>query len=72
MAVRERARARVRAAAALKQRHARGLPTLFLDGRRCEAPLAHVAAWLDPPALLDTLTPRAASTETHHDGAHAP
>ncbi|HYO64682.1 MAG TPA: vitamin K epoxide reductase family protein [Archangium sp.] len=71
-AARESARARVHAAAALKQRHARGLPTLFLDGRRCEAPLAHVAVWLDRPALLDTLTPRVSATETHHDGAHAP
>ncbi|AKJ02157.1 peptidase C39-like protein [Archangium gephyra] len=72
MAVRERARARVHAAAALKQRHARGLPTLFLDGRRCEAPLAHVAEWLDRPALLDPLTPRISSVEPHPEGAHAP
>lgn len=71
-AARERARTRVRAAAALKQRHARGLPALFLDGRRCEAPLAHVAAWLDPPALLDTLTPRASSAQAPQEGAHAP
>ncbi len=69
---REKARARVRAAAALKQRHAQGLPTLFLDGRRCEAPLAHVATWLDRPALLDTLTPRATSAEATQEGAHAP
>ncbi|HEX8821523.1 MAG TPA: vitamin K epoxide reductase family protein [Archangium sp.] len=46
------AQARVRAAATLKQRHARGLPTLFFEGRRCEAPLAHVASWLDRPELL--------------------
>jgi uncharacterized membrane protein len=69
---REPARARVRTAAALKQRHARGLPTLFLDGRRCEAPLAHVAAWLDQPALLDTLTPPAASAGTTQEGAPVP
>ncbi|HZI07429.1 MAG TPA: vitamin K epoxide reductase family protein, partial [Archangium sp.] len=69
---REKARARVRTAAALKQRHAQGLPTLFLDGRRCEAPLAHVATWLDRPALLDTLTPRATSAEAPQEGAHAP
>jgi uncharacterized membrane protein len=71
-ASRETARARVRAATALKQRHARGLPTLFLDGRRCEAPLAHVAAWLNEPALLDTLSPPAPHADTSQEGAHAP
>lgn len=60
---RETARARVQATATLKQHHTRGLPTLFLDGRRCEAPLAHVATWLEQPALLGTLMP---------PGAHSP
>ncbi|HYO56187.1 vitamin K epoxide reductase family protein, partial [Archangium sp.] len=69
---RELARARVRAAAALKQRHTRGLPTLFLDGRRCEAPLVHVAEWLDRPALLDTLTPPASRAGPPQEGAHVP
>jgi uncharacterized membrane protein len=69
---RELARARIRAATTLKQHHARGLPTLFLDGRRCEAPLAHVATWLDSPALLAPLTSPSPSTEAFHEGAHAP
>jgi GNAT superfamily N-acetyltransferase len=69
---RETARARIHAAAVLKQHHARGLPTLFLDGRRCEAPLDHVATWLDSPALLDSLTPSAASTRVSPEGAHVP
>ena len=69
----ERARDRVHAASALKQRHVRGLPALFLDGRRCEAPLAHVARWLDSPHLLallpsSDLRPEAAGSP----GAHAP
>jgi uncharacterized membrane protein len=59
---RERARARVQAAATLKQQHARGLPTVFLDGRRCEAPLAHVATWIEQPALRDLLPPAGAPT----------
>jgi uncharacterized membrane protein len=57
---RETARARVQASTTLKSHQARGLPTLFLDGRRCEAPLAHVATWLEQPALLGTLTPSGA------------
>jgi len=65
----ELARARVRAATSLKQRHARGLPTLFLDGRRCEAPLAHVAEWLDRPELL---APPTSPSEANPEGAHAP
>jgi uncharacterized membrane protein len=60
---REPARARMHAAAMLKQRHARGLPTVFLDGRRCEAPLAHVAVWLDRPEL---------PSEANSEGAHVP
>lgn len=54
-AVREEARARVRAADAARSAHARGLPALFLDGRRCEAPLAHVEAWFARPELLAVL-----------------
>jgi uncharacterized membrane protein len=70
--VRETALSRVRAASRLKQHHARGLPSLFFDGRRCEAPLAHVAMWLDRPALLDTLTPPAPRAGDSQSGAHAP
>jgi uncharacterized membrane protein len=57
-AARERAGARVRAAMALKQRHAQGIPAFFLDGRRCEAPLSHVEAWCERPALLQLLSSR--------------
>jgi hypothetical protein len=66
------ARSRVHAAATLKQRHARGLPTLFLDGRRCEAPLAHVAWWLDRPELLEPPAPPASPSEASSEGAHVP
>ena len=69
---RETARARVRAAAVLKQHHARGLPTLFLDGHRCEAPLAHVATWLDSPSLRGLLTSPSPTSESFHEGAHGP
>jgi uncharacterized membrane protein len=54
---REQARARVRAAADFKARHAAGIPAVFLDGRRCEAPLEHVEAWFGKPELL-ALLPR--------------
>ena len=54
---REHSRARVRAAADFKARHAAGLPAMFLDGRRCEAPLEHVEAWFGQPELL-ALLPR--------------
>lgn len=66
------ARARVREAARLKRHHARGLPTLFLDGRRCEAPLTHVAGWLDTPALLDSLPPPASHAQAPSEGVPAP
>jgi uncharacterized membrane protein len=72
MEVRDTARAGVRAAAELKRRHARGLPTLFLDGHLCEAPLAHVAAWLEQPAVLEVLTPPAARAGSSQEGAPAP
>ena len=42
--------ARVREATVLRAR-AMGLPALFLDGRRCEAPLGHVEAWCSQPEL---------------------
>jgi uncharacterized membrane protein len=61
-AAREQARARVHEAAALKSRHARGIPALFLDGRLCEAPLSHVEAWCMQPALLEPLAPRGGDT----------
>jgi len=57
-AAREQAAARVRAAAMLKSRHAKGVPAFFLDGRGCEAPLSHIEAWCAQPALLDALAPR--------------
>ncbi len=69
-AAREQAGARVKAAARLKSRHARGVPALFLDGRRCEAPLSHLEAWCTQPALLDALTPRA--DDTRHGDEAAP
>lgn len=55
--VRDRARALVREAAALKDRYTHGIPAVFLDGRRCEAPLRHVDAWLEQPALAALLPP---------------
>ncbi|WP_306818653.1 vitamin K epoxide reductase family protein [Archangium lipolyticum] len=70
--VRDTARARVRAAAELKRRHARGLPSLFLDGHPCEAPLAHVATWLDQSAVLELLTPPAVRAGSTQEGAPAP
>jgi hypothetical protein len=61
-AVREEARARVHAASAVRSAHARGLPALFLDGRYCEAPMAHIEAWCERPELLAVLTPPTDST----------
>lgn len=55
---REQAGAWVRAATVLKTRHAQGIPAFFLDGRWCEAPLSHVEAWCEWPALLELLSPR--------------
>jgi uncharacterized membrane protein len=60
---RDEAWLRVRRAAALKARHAKGVPAFFLDGRRCEAPLSHVEAWCSRPALLDALLPRPEEAE---------
>ena len=72
-AVQDEARARVRAALALKRRHVRGLPTVFLDGRRCEAPPPHIAAWLDPPGLLALLSsPPPRREPSWSQGAHTP
>lgn len=69
----ERARARVQEATRFKRRHVRGLPTLFFEGRRCEAPLAHVARWLDSPALLAVLSSWEPRTEAQaHPGAAHP
>jgi len=70
-AAREQAAARVRAAAVLKSRHAKGVPAFFLDGRRCEAPLSHVEAWCAQPALLEALTPRTYAAP-HEDASSLP
>ena len=56
---------RVREATALRA-HTRGLPALFLDGRRCEAPMAHLEAWLTRPELRALLGHRPRAPE---DGA---
>ncbi|HZI11670.1 MAG TPA: vitamin K epoxide reductase family protein, partial [Myxococcus sp.] len=64
--------ARVRGATALRA-HALGFPALFLDGRRCEAPMAHLEAWCTRPqlrALLDAANSR--TNDTHPEGAETP
>jgi uncharacterized membrane protein len=71
--------ARVREATALRAR-APGLPALFLDGRRCEAPLEHLRDWLtraELRALLDaeTVAARDGDSQSHNrqpEGAQAP
>lgn len=64
-------RAWVREAGGLKA-HARGLPALFLDGRPCEAPLAHLEAWCTSPQLLALLDGISQSNDTQLEGAQAP
>jgi uncharacterized membrane protein len=60
--------ARVREASVLLSR-APGLPALFLDGRRCEAPLAHVEAWCSRPPLRALLQ---AGDNTQSEGTQSP